>query len=187
MRMTEMKMKVSERDLVFFDTEMTGVALGQEILEIGFVKAKAGTFEVLAEGDIKILPKHIELAEPAALAINGYDEAEWAKEGVELKVGLEMFLSHTSEAILVGHNLPFDWMHFHKGLLDCGLEPNFFYKGFDTFPIAWSKLRDDPKFIKFSLEELGTHFDIDRGRAHRAIDDARTPYQVFLALMKHEA
>jgi len=173
---------VLERDLVFFDTETTGLELDKEIIEIGYVKARAGTFEVIEEGDIKIKPEHIEAASPEALEINGYDAEEWAREGVSAKEGVQKFLSVTKNALLVGHNLPFDWAHLLVLLQQLGTEPNFFYKGFDTFPMAWLLLRGDPKFVKFSLEELSAHFGIDQGRAHRAIDDARTTYRVFKKL-----
>ncbi|MEK7110556.1 MAG: 3'-5' exonuclease [Patescibacteria group bacterium] len=178
------EVNIREADLVFFDTETTGLNFSHELIEIGLVKVKAKTFEVLAERDIKIKPAHIETADAEALRIVGYDHDEWMRDGVDLKTGLEEFLSYTESVVLVGHNLPFDWMHVRKSLEECGLRPNYFYKGFDTFPMAWQKLRNDSRFLKFSLEELGNYFGIDRGRAHRAIDDARTTYQVFRKLIE---
>ncbi len=175
---------VNEADLVFFDTEFTGLDWHHELTEIGLVKVKAKTFEVMAEADIKIKPVHIETADPDALLINGYNAEEWEREGVELKAGLEKFLSYTEGVVLVGHNLPMDWMQIRKALEETNLRANYYYKGFDTFPMAWQKLRKEPKFVKFSLEELATHFGVDRGQAHRAIDDARTTYRVFLELLK---
>ncbi len=176
--------RIFDRDIVFFDTETTGLAASSEIIEIGFVKAKARTFEIIAEGDIKIHIDHPEKANPESLEICGYDEAEWAREAVDRRTGITEFLKHCDGAMLAGHNLPFDRLHLENEMEALGLPMSFFYKGLDTFVMAWSLLGDQPEFIKFSLTELANHFLIDQGRAHRAIDDARTTYKVFLELMK---
>lgn len=178
----ELEVRVFDRDIVFFDTETTGLLPSAEIIEIGFVKVKAHTFEIIEEGDIKLKPAHIERASAESLAIVGYDEEEWNREGVDRKEGLEMFLKHTDGAMLAGHNTVFDRQHVESELEEHGLQPNFFYKSLDTFVMAWSLLGEKPEFTKFSLGELSKYFNIDQGRAHRAIDDARTTYQVFLKL-----
>lgn len=178
------EVNIPEADLVFFDTETTGFDLDKELIEIGLVKVKAKTFEIIAEEDIKIKPTHIESADPDALEVVGYDAAEWEKDGVDLKTGLEKFLSYTGGTILVGHNIAFDWMHVKKSLEQCGLRPNYYYKGLDTFSLAWQKLIGKPEFVHMSLSELSKYFGIEKGRAHRAIDDARTTYRVFMKLLK---
>lgn len=174
---------VDNLDLVFFDTETTGLNLAHELIEIGLVKVRAKTYEVISEKDIKIKPVHIETANPDALLINGYNAPEWA-EAYDLKNGLIEFLKYTDGTMLVGHNLAFDWMHIKKSLEQCGLEANYYYKGLDTFSLAWQKLASTGKFKRYSLKELAPYFGIDPGHAHRAIDDARTTYQVFLKLSK---
>ncbi len=177
------KIDVKEMDLVFFDTELTGLDLKHEIVEIGFVKARAGTFEVIEEGVIKIKPVRLADANSEALAISGYNKPDWA-EAVDLKTGLEQFLQHTEGCMLVGQNLAVDMMFLKKSLEECGLKPNYFYKGLDTFSLGWSKLRNNSKFKRFSLSEMSSHFQIDPGTQHRALDDARTTYRVFLKLLE---
>jgi len=181
--MPENFFNVNEADLVFVDTEMTGLDLRHELIQIGFLRVQAGTGTVLVEKDIKIKPTRIEQANPEALAIVGYTEEDWA-EAIDLKTGLEQFLEHTNEAVLVGHNLAFDWMQIKKSLESVGLEPNYFYKGLDTFSLAWQKLSGKPDFTKFSLAELSTYFGIDQGQKHRALDDARTTLAVFKKLQE---
>jgi DNA polymerase III epsilon subunit-like protein len=176
--------KVWERDIVFFDTEFTGFDLDKEIIEIGFVKVRAGDLSVITEGDIKIKPDHIELADPRSLEVIGYDEAEWARDGVSPLAGYTEFLKHTQDVLLAGQTVAMDWMHLHNGLERVGLKPNFHYKSIDTFTLAWHKLRGNPAFVKFSLKELANYFGIDRGRAHRAIDDARTTLAVYKKLIE---
>lgn len=178
------EINIADADLVFFDTETTGFELSKELIEIGLVKVKAKTFEVIAEKDIKIKPVRVEDADPDALAIVGYDAAEWACDGVDLKTGLEEFLSYTEGTILVGHAIVFDWMHIKKSLEQCGLKANYYYKGLDTFSLAWQKLAGKPNMERISLQQLAVYFNIQQGRAHRAIDDAKMTYQVFLKLLK---
>ncbi|MDP3880661.1 MAG: 3'-5' exonuclease [bacterium] len=176
---------LEELDLVFFDCEFTGLEiLKHELIEIGFVKAKAKTLEFIEEGDIKILPQHIETADPHSLQLNGYNEEEWKNEGVGKKEGLEEFLRHTENCMLIGHNVNADRMFVQKALEEVGLKPNFHYKSLDTLSLGWAKLKDKGNFKTFSLlNELAPHFEVDTGREHRAIDDARTTYQVFKKLI----
>lgn len=174
---------VNERDLVFFDCEFTGLSLDNEIIEIGFLKAKPGTFDVVKERSIKLKPVRIENADPSAMEMNGYDEEQWRKEAVDMKSGLEEFLRYTKDALLVGHNISADLVRLEKAFWEHDLRPNYYYKPLDTFSFAWLELRDDPVLTNFSLRELASYFAINRGQAHRGIDDARTTYQVFLKLI----
>ncbi len=168
-------------DLVVVDTEFTGLELKHELVEIGFVKLKHGTLEVIAEKSIKIKPTHLENANAESLAISGYNEKGWA-DAVDLKTGIQDFLTYTDGCMLVGHNLGMDWAFIKKAIEDCGLTSNFYYKGLDTFSIAWAKLRDKKEFKRFSLTELAPYFGIDMGHHHRALDDARTTCEVFKKL-----
>lgn len=174
---------VRDLDLVFVDTELTGLDSQHEIIEIGFVKVRRGTYEVISEKAIKIKPVRLELANPDSLSIAGYNPALWT-DAVSLEEGLKDFLSYTEDCMLVGQNLAIDWFFIKKSLDQVGLRANFYYKGLDTFTLAWSKLHDDPELKRFSLSELAPRFNIDPGTHHRALDDARTTYQVFLELMR---
>src|SRR5437870_2630615 len=96
-----------ELDLVFFDTELTGLDLRHEIIEIGLIKAKAKTFEQIAEKQIRIKPARLQDANASSLQIAGYTEEAW-RDAVDLKTGLQEFLSYADGCMLVGHNLPVD-------------------------------------------------------------------------------
>lgn len=179
---------INERDLSFIDTEFTNFALFKsELLEIGIVRVKANTFEIIDEIDIKIKPSHIETANPESLKVVGYDEKEWDEEGMDLKKGVEIFLDFVKDSILVAQNLPADWMILQKSIEECGLKPTYFYKGLDTFSLGWLLHGDKPEFPKLSLKELANHYNVDMGQHHRAIDDARTAYRIFLKLIKDNA
>jgi DNA polymerase-3 subunit epsilon len=116
---------VRDFDLVFVDCEFTGLEAKHEVVEIGFVKVKAGSYNVIAEKSIKIKPTRLADANPESLAISGYNEADW-KDAVDLKTGLEDFLSYTDGAMLAGQNLAIDWFFLKKSLAECGLKENYF-------------------------------------------------------------
>lgn len=174
---------IHEPPLLFVDTELTGFELDKEICEIGYIKADGKSFALLDEGVIKLIPAHIERANAESLSINGYNTEEWEREGVDQASGLERFARISEGALLVGHNIAFDWMHLVSSFETYGIVPKFYYKSLDTFSMAWQKLRGKAKLEKFSLEELANYFNVDRGRAHRALDDARTTFEVFKKLI----
>jgi len=172
---------VKDFDFCFIDTETSGPEPQHELIEMAVIKASSYNFAALDEWEIKIKPRHIELADPEALEINHYNEEEW-REAMDLESALKIFLEKTEKTILVGHNLIFDWFYINKALAECRLEPTFYYKGLDTFSLGWQKLRHLPNIQNLSLSEMAKHFGIVQEKAHSALSDARTTYQVFLKL-----
>ncbi|OGG42917.1 hypothetical protein A3G50_01365 [Candidatus Jorgensenbacteria bacterium RIFCSPLOWO2_12_FULL_42_11] len=180
------KISLKDFNLSFVDTETTGLDLNHELIELGLVKVDGRDFSVLEEWEIKIKPRHLELADPEALRINHYSEKGW-QEAVELETALKIFLEKTANTILVGHNLLFDWFHIHKALAERNLKPTFYYKGLDTFSFGWQKLRQLPDFQNLSLSEMASYFGVSQEKPHSALDDARTTYEVFLKLLENES
>ena len=185
-----------ERDLCFFDLETTRLDLKAEIIEIGAIRVEPKEFRVLNELEIKIKPEKISEADPEGLAISGYSDDDW-REAVELEIGIKTFLEFAEGTVLVANNLPFDWMWLQKAVEDLNLQPTYFFKGLDIFSLAWLKFKTKPRTEplasgsgawdeetpNLSLKQLATHFNIDMGKHHRALDDAKTAYQVFLNLV----
>ncbi|HEY4498024.1 MAG TPA: 3'-5' exonuclease [Candidatus Paceibacterota bacterium] len=176
---------LGERGLCFFDTETTRLDLKAEIIELGAVRAEPKEFKSLGEFEIKIKPEHIENAIPEALVINGYNEKDW-QAAVSKEEGIKKFLEFVDNSILVANNLPFDWMWLQKAVEDLSLEPTYFYKGLDIFSLAWVVLGERPELPNLTLGQLANYFRVDQGHPHRALDDARTAYKVFLKLIGNE-
>ena len=170
-----------DRDISFIDTELTGMEFKHELLEIGLVKVSSYNFSVIEEWEVKIKPKHLELADPESLKIAHYDEEKW-KSALEPEEALKIFLQKTENTILAGHNILIDWFYIHKALGEYNLQPTFWYKGLDTVSLAWQKLRQEPKIKSFSLRELAEYFGITQEKPHSALDDAKTAYKVFVKL-----
>ena len=178
-------------DLAFIDFETTGLGFDSEIIEMAVITVSQASLEVLEEWSIKIKPKNLSRASPESLAINEYNDAEWA-DALEIKPALQMFLEKTSGKVLAGHNLCVDWLWLHRSLFENDMLPSmkfesgkFYYQGFDTISLAYSKLRNVPGIEKFSLDELTKYFGISRLRAHRAKDDARATYELFVKLLNY--
>lgn len=170
-------------DFAFVDTETTGLAFEHEMIEIAVLRASSFNFAVLEEWEAKIKPKNLAIASPEALNVAHYSEKAWGNARM-LEDVMPEFIEKTKNTILVGHNLPFDWMHIHKALAACNLEPRFWYKGLDTVSLAWQVLRGEKKIQAFSLKELSYHFGIVQDNPHSALDDVRTTHKVFVNLVK---
>lgn len=187
---------LQERDLCFFDLETTRLDLKAEIIEIGALRVEPQNFKILNELDLKIKPVRVHEADPEGLVISGYNETDWT-EAVALEHGIKTFLEFADGTMLVANNLPFDWMWLQKAIEDLNLQPTYFFKGLDIFSLAWLKFKAEPRteplvsgsgawdreeVANLSLKQLATHLNVDMGRHHRAIDDTRTAYQIFLKL-----
>ena len=173
---------IKDLDLAFIDTELTGVDLYHELIEIAVVRVSPGDFKVIDEWETKIKPRYIELGDSKALSIAHYNENDW-KDAMDVEEALKIFLEKTAGTMIVGHNILYDWYFIHKALNKFDLQPTFLYKGLDTVSLAWQKLRHLPNFQSFSLRELCEYFDVKQEKPHSALDDARTAYKVFLKLL----
>jgi len=172
---------MKNRDLVFIDTETTGLNLQNELLQIAVIRVKSDDFSILDEWSVKIKPRHIENADPEALKVNGYNEEEW-RNAVDIEQALDMFNEKTKDAVPVGHNLPFDLFFLKKELNKYDRDATFFYHGLDTVSLAWQELKNVQEVERFSLNELARYFKIGQPNAHDALADAKTTYQLFLKL-----
>ena len=178
-------------DLAFIDFETTGLGFDSEIIEMAVITASHESLEVLEEWSVKVKPKDLSRADLESLVINGYNDAEWV-DALETKPALQIFLEKTSGKVLIGHNLCVDWLWLHRSLFENGMlasmkfeSGKFYYQGFDTVSLAYSKLRNVTGIEKFSLDELTKYFGINRLQAHRALDDARATYELFVKLLNY--
>lgn len=181
---------MKNQNLAFIDIETTGLLLDKhEIIEIGCVLVSQGSpgatkFKKLEEFEIKIKPEDIKSADPIALKINGYNEEDW-KDGVTLKNALETLSRKTDGAMMVGHNVSFDWAFLEKAFEKTGVKNNMHHRKLDTISIAFAKLYDiDGVGVeKLSLKFLCEHFVVHNKRAHTALSDALATFEVFVKLM----
>lgn len=176
---------ILEQSLAFVDIETT--ALGRdkgEIIELGVVvaKMKDGVLTVIDELDLKIQPKHIETAEPQALRINGYNEADWLF-AVSLEEAMKAFVQKTKGAIFMAHNITFDYPFIEEALQKTGIEHEMHFQKIDTLSLAFGVLHTTNDMGKLSLRMLCEKYGIDNKKAHSAFADAYALYEVFKKMM----
>lgn len=177
------------RPLAITDLETSGDIPGMhEILEIGLVVCDPKTFEVIDTLNIKARPEHIETADPAALACNGYHPENW-QNTVSLEEALKAYLNRTQEAIFCAYNVSFDWAFVNEALWRLGL-PNPMstkenHDRLDVLTLAWEK--GLKRGTNLSLKSACQMFGIPpEPEPHSALNGAMTAYKLFKTLEMKE-
>lgn len=172
-----------DRPLLFIDLEMTGLnPVTHEITELGAVLVDGRTFEIKHEYEAKIIPEHIETADPAALAINGYTAEEW-KDAKPLLEVLTAFNSFATKAYIAGWNVSTDKMFLEIAFNRLNMKPSFDYHTLDVIGLAWLYAQKTPEMKEMRLSVLADHFGISRVQKHRAFDDTKVTFEVFKRLV----
>ncbi len=176
---------ILEQPLAFVDIETTAIERDKgEVIELGIVvaKMKGDTLTVIDEVDLKIQPKHIETADPQALRINGYNEADWLF-AVSLEEAMKVFVEKTKGAIFLAHNITFDYPFIEKALRDTSLDHDMHFYKIDTLSVAFGVLHTNGDMGKLSLRMLCEKFGVENKKAHSAFADAYALYEVFKKMM----
>lgn len=180
-------MAIISKKLAFLDVETTGFdPVKQEIIELGVVVAAQqadGAWRTVNEIDVKVKPRHIETADKEALRVNGYSEDAWMFAHT-LEQALEELNQKAKDAIMVAHNVAFDYGFIDQAYRSVEMESAMAYQKFDTISIAFAKLHADPDIKGYSLRALCEYFGITNEKAHTALADARATFEVFQELMK---
>lgn len=178
---------MKNKNLAFVDIETTGFdPETQEIIEIGcvIVKQTDGVLgDIIDEFEIKIKPVKLENASAEALAVNGYNEAEWLFAS-DLEQAMKSFAEKTKECIFVAHNVAFDWSFIAKAFATTGVENKMFFAKIDTISFALAKLHKDPTVTRYNLGSLCERFGITNDRAHTALADTRATVDVYRKLLE---
>ena len=132
----------------------------------------------------KVKPQHIENAQPKALEINGYNEADWADAPsfAELAPKIVKILKW---CISVGHNPCFD-LGFIKAELkrvDPKMLKGIGYHMVDTVALAYEHL-SDCGLDKLSLVSVCKFIGVELKNAHTAAADTEACRQVYFKLAR---
>lgn len=160
---------------VAFDTETTGLRASDRLVELGAVRFRG--YEVEGEWSGLINPDRPIPAE--ATAVHGLTDVD-VRGAPRARDVLPGFLDFIQGAALIAHNAPFDVRVLSLELLRAGLAlPD--NPVLDTCAI--------PRRLRLAVQDhrLGTladAFGIPRGRAHRALGDARVAQALFQAYVR---
>jgi len=183
---------MKKHNLAFVDVETTGFNPDEhEVIELGAIVArqvpsgdpeKGPRLEIIHELEYKIKPQHIETADPGALRVNGYSEADWLF-AADLEQVMKDFAEKTAGATFVAHNLVFDWNFINKAFEKSSVKSKLHYAKLDTISIAFARLYHLEKAQAFSLKALAELTGVENEKAHTALADARTTMRVYKKLL----
>ncbi len=171
--------------IAFVDIETTGLNRDiHEIIELGLIVArmKEGELVIVDELDIKIQPKNIAVAEPQALRVNGYNEADWLF-ATTLEDAMKVFAEKTKGAIFTAHNVTFDYGFIESALTKTGIQNEMHYHKLDTISLAFGVLHTNDDIGKLSLRALCEKYGIENKKAHSAYADTHALYDIFKKLL----
>ena len=165
------------KPLAYIDTETTGLhpEQGHEIIEVAMIKGN----DVL---HIKITPSNIELADPVALQINGFDAQEWA-DSVSRKLAAQLTASFLHGCMVVGHNVKFDMM-FLADLWDsydigCAVDRRYI----DTVVLSHEHLQHLGLY-SLRMDSIRKFFGWPTAEAHSALADAEDVRRLYKTLCR---
>jgi DNA polymerase III epsilon subunit family exonuclease len=160
------------KTFVVFDFETTGTEpLTDMITEIGAVKIVDGRiverFGTLVNPGVRISQKITELT--------GIDDAMVADKPSFSQIAGDVY-KFFEGAILVGHNVDFDYKFLRKHSSECGYY--YYNKSMDTLQFSREAM---PGLGNYKLKTVAEKFGIEFN-AHRAVDDSYATAQMFLQL-----
>ena len=166
------------KEIVLYDTETTGVdVFNDDIVQIAAVKIKNG--EIVPNSSFNIF---LELAErniPEKLGkkVNPMVEAYKTAKKLPRNEGLEMFMQYAGNAILMGHNVNYDYNILKFNLRKyCDKQ----YHVFEATTIDTLKLAHliRPHLPKYKLEYLIEHLNLEGTNSHMADDDIMATFEL---------
>lgn len=163
---------VSGLSIVSFDVETTGLKPEfDKIVEMGAVKFR-GT-SVIAEYSSFVNPC---MPIPADVSrIHGITDG-MVSDAAVFADRVDSLLDFFEDSIIVAHNASFDWGFLAAEMLAAGRKVPEGYRVFDTRLLA---KRAFPNLGHYGLEFLSDRLSIEKGKSHRALDDARTCMRLF--------
>ncbi len=161
---------LDHEEVVLFDTETTGLdVFNDDIIQIAAVKIRQGRY---VEGsDFNII---IETSKEIPPTVGGHDNPMLSvyldSERLSREEGLRRFLTYSAGAVLIGHNVEFDF-----NILDFNVRRTFsaslgHRQRFDTLKIARLV---EPRLRVYKLEKLLETLHLEGSNSHNAIDDVK--------------
>lgn len=169
--------------IALIDLETTGLSYRKhEIVEIGCVIFDSETLKIEKEFTTKVLPEHLETADPKALEVNGYDPEGWQINAEPLGAALTALSLHTAGTHFMAQNVCFDWAFLQEASIKTGVPFAFERLKIDLPSIAFGKIPHD-KMQSWSLKALCAYLGIPpEDKVHRALSGARKAYEVYKTL-----
>lgn len=166
----------SDKPLLFFDLETTGLSRDRDrIIEIGAIKVTDGI--ITDEIDCLVNPG---IPVPYyATKVNGITSKMLEDKESDIH-GVKKFISLATDSIVIAHNISFDAGFINSYLSRMNM-PDLNNRLVDTVRFARKAF---PNRKKYSLGEIALDLGIEVKQAHRAKDDARVCYELFVKCLE---
>lgn len=160
-------------DYVALDVETTGLNPARDkVLEIGAARIQGGkvceTYGTLINTGMPI-PWRIQ-------ELTGITD-EMQKAGKKTETAIREFVEFCGDLPVLGHNVQFDFGFLKQTAVNHGL--TFEKQALDTLKIARRVLPDIPSR---TLPAMCSHYQVDPGQSHRALDDALASHTILWKL-----
>ena len=166
------------KEIVLYDTETTGVdVFNDDIVQIAAVKIRNGVIVPNSSFNIFLELADRSIPEKLGKKINPMVEAYKTARKIPRKEGLELFMQYVGNAILMGHNVNYDYNILKFNLKKyCDKQ----YHDFEATTIDTLKLAHliQPHLKKYKLEYLIEHLNLEGTNSHMADDDIMATYEL---------
>lgn len=159
------------------DVETTRGDGDGEIIEIGLVLARRTTLEIVGEWETKVKPVRIGDAQPTALQVNGYNEADWANAST-LREAMLKFGAKTKNTVLVSYNAAFEAHHLGKAFREANVADES-DDGYICLMRLSQLLIPSAEIENYKLATVCRYVGLQpEDTVHRALNGARIAYQL---------
>jgi len=179
---------------IFVDVETTALATEKgEIIDVAFLveevqKPFVLPGKIISQWSQKVLPEHIETAEPRALEVNGYTPEAW-KDAVPFENVIPKLMEiFSTKGTWIGHNPQFDRNHIVYGLAIHGrnVERPDRHRLIDTTTVAYLAWGLNGS-VSMSMNNLRKILGLSTDGAHGALKDCFDAREVFYKGLRYTA
>jgi DNA polymerase III epsilon subunit-like protein len=164
----------AKRPRCFWDVETTGTIPGfHEITELGF------DHEVKGEYSIRVQPMHMDRAEPEALRVGHYNEADWAGAPTIVEAWPRI-CDWLEDTIIIGHDVGrFDLNMLAGEARMKGLDDERISRAYICTRVLAFQNLIKKGLKRTKLESVCDFYGISNEGAHHALEDVRRCKQVY--------
>ncbi|OGD09013.1 hypothetical protein A2397_00015 [Candidatus Amesbacteria bacterium RIFOXYB1_FULL_44_23] len=176
------KISYKDRPILFIDLETTGLDEDiHEIIEIAALIVHQPGLTVANSYYTKIIPQHIESADPKSLKILNYSPKDW-QDAIPLKQALTELSLLAPDSILAGWSVQTEWDFLNAAVKQLDLPYFYTHRLLEVYTLAFSKLRHLPELNYLNLPSVARHLGIHLDQ-HKPDSDIRATFEIFKKLV----
>jgi DNA polymerase III epsilon subunit-like protein len=176
------KISYKDRPILFIDLETTGLDEDtHEIIEVAALVVHQPGLTVVNSYYTKIIPTHIETADPKALKILHYSPKDW-QDAIPLPQALTELAALAPNCILAGWSVQTEWDFLNAAVKQLNLPYFYTHRLLEVYTLAFSRLRHLPELNYLNLPSVARHLNIYLDQ-HKPDSDIRATFEIFKRLI----